>query len=189
MDGEIGRGSARSVEGVDLFAVLQRCSDKLVRFGGHAAAAGFTVARDQIGELRQALEDATRPRLASVPAKKMQIDGLLKLDSIDQALCEELSTLTPHGPDNPAPVFAAQSVNVASVRRVGADHVALVVSQNGVSQPCIGFGMWSRAPSPGDRIDIAFVPEMSEYQRGGPRLRLIDMTSADAGIEPQGGQT
>lgn len=186
LEGETGRGSARSVKGVDLFSLLQGCSDKLVRFGGHAAAAGFTVARDQIGELRESLDLATRPKLASMPERMLQVDGVLELETITERLCEELSCLAPHGAGNPAPVFAAHNVKVESARKVGADHVALVISDNSASRPAIGFGMLSRAPRPGDRIEVAFVPEMSEYHRGGPRLRLIDLAPADTGSAPQG---
>ena len=182
LEGETGRGSARSVEGVDLFSVLGRCGDLMLRFGGHAAAAGFTVARAQVASLREALDRAVRDEVPIPPARRLVVDGVVALAEVDESLCEQIDRLAPHGEGNPHPVFAASQVRVENVRPVGVDHVALVISQGGASRPAIGFRMLSRAPRVGDEIDVAFVPEISEYQGGALRLRLSDLKPAGQGI-------
>lgn len=172
-DGE-GKGSARSVPGVDLVQLLQPCSDLLIRFGGHAAAAGFSVAAEQLDALHQRLDQLTVDRLAGVEEQPLEVDGRLDLDRVDRALCQGLQKLAPFGCGNPEPVFVTSGVEVKNVQVVGRDHLALDLSDKGADRPAIGFGMLDDRPRCGQRIEVAFVPEIDEY-RDRVRLRLVDL--------------
>lgn len=188
VQGDVGRGSARSVDGVDLFAVLQHCSGQLLRYGGHAAAAGFTVAADEIASLRHALNEAAGSTISDVKPPRLEVDGLISLEAVDRQLCDQLASMAPHGERNPEPVFAASSVVVEAARPVGADHLALTLRQGPETRPAIGFRMRSRQPEIGERIDVAFVPEIEYYHGSRPRLRLLDLAPVGQGVPPDTGR-
>src|SRR5205814_3216521 len=96
LDGAEGRGSARTIPGFHLYDALKRCSELLVRFGGHAQAAGLTIEERQLGALRTRLcavaEEGTRPASPAV-----RVDAEVSLDRLDELLVEELERLQPCG--------------------------------------------------------------------------------------------
>jgi single-stranded-DNA-specific exonuclease len=173
------RGSGRSVPGVDLFAVLRECAPLLERFGGHRAAGGFTVRRAQIDALRMRMHEAVTaiaPRWTPPP---LELDGIVHLEQVDLGLCRALARLAPHGNGNSEPVFAAAGLRVESARVVGQDHIALALSEGHCVLPAVGFGMLALRPEIGDRVDVAFAPEIDDYQTAPGarrvRLRLLDL--------------
>ncbi|MCK5800926.1 MAG: single-stranded-DNA-specific exonuclease RecJ, partial [Deltaproteobacteria bacterium] len=171
LDGEMGRGSARSVLGVDVFAVLSGAKDLLVRFGGHTGAAGFSVERGKIDALRETLASASALLLATRPEKTLHVDAELTLDAIDMTLVKKLLLLGPHGEGNRAPIYAARGVRVERADIVGRDHLRLALRQGGTLQKAIGFGMGASRPEVGSAVDIAFAVEIDHYQ-GLERLQL-----------------
>jgi single-stranded-DNA-specific exonuclease len=182
LQGPRGRGSARGVPGIDLFATLSECSALLERFGGHRAAAGFSVAREQVEALRHRLHEVTAQVLPTVQVRCLDVDCVLDIDRVDLPLCQELRRLAPHGHSNSEPVFAATGVCVESARQVGADHLALVLRGGERVVPAIGFGMISRKPEVGQRVDVAYVAEIDDYVASAERvrLRLVDLRPAAA---------
>ncbi len=104
LDGESGRGSGRSIEGYDLLAGLTACSERLVRYGGHSAAAGVELARADVTAFAAAL-DAPCPRAALSPEQlipRERVDAIVGGGQLDMELAEELATLGPFGRGNPA---------------------------------------------------------------------------------------
>ncbi|PID38533.1 MAG: hypothetical protein CSB49_05135 [Proteobacteria bacterium] len=182
LEGEVGRASARSVEGVDLFAVLSRCSELFVRFGGHAAAAGFTVERKQLEALRLALAGAAERALADRPAPSLQLDAELSLATIDFGFVRQLARLGPHGEGNPTPLFLTRRARVESSQIVGANHLRLALRQDRAVRQAIGFGLAESRPEPGSRVDIAYVAEIDHYKGVERlRLRLVDIAPSRGG--------
>jgi single-stranded-DNA-specific exonuclease len=175
LEGEIGRGSARSIPGLDLMELLGGAAEHLLRHGGHAAAAGFSVRRDAIDPLRQRLHEVAAPRLAALQDGVLEADGELPIERIDLALCKQLRRLAPFGNGNPEPTFIACDVRVESVRLVGRDHLALALRSDRSVLPAIGFGMRDREVAVGERLDVAFVPEIDNYLSPRVRLRLRDL--------------
>jgi len=171
LEGERGRASARSVEGVDLFEILQRCGDLMERYGGHAAAAGFSVRADAVGALGLALNAAAEPLVEGREASVLQVDAELELRAGDFDFCGELERLGPHGEGNPPPLFATGDVEVVSARIVGRNHLKLALRQSGCVQQAIGFGLGQKSPAEGERVDVAFTPQIDEYQ-GQRRVQL-----------------
>ncbi|MCA9665997.1 MAG: single-stranded-DNA-specific exonuclease RecJ [Myxococcales bacterium] len=182
LEGERGRASARSLPGVDLFALLDRCGEHMLRYGGHAAAAGFSVQRDKIESLREALCREAAPALDGRERSEVKLAALVGLAAVDHALCKALERLEPYGEANPQPVFGARAVRVEMVRDVGLDHIKLALRQDEAVRQAIGFGMRHKRPNVGDDIDVAFVAEIDNWR--GPRLqlRLVDLAPAGAGI-------
>jgi single-stranded-DNA-specific exonuclease len=172
----VARGSARSVAGVDLFAVLSASAELLERFGGHRAAGGFSVRPDRIDALRKRMHEVVAPVLEGLDARLLELDAILPLDQVDLWLCRALRPLAPHGHGNREPAFAALDVRVESARVVGTDHLALVLRAGQGTLPSIAFGMAGSLPVAGERVDVAFTPEIDDYQGAqGVRLRVLDL--------------
>jgi single-stranded DNA-specific DHH superfamily exonuclease len=120
--------------------------------------------------------------LPTVQVRCLDVDCVLDIDRVDLPLCQELRRLAPHGHSNSEPVFAATGVCVESARQVGADHLALVLRGGERVVPAIGFGMISRKPEVGQRVDVAYVAEIDDYVASAERvrLRLVDLRPAAA---------
>jgi single-stranded-DNA-specific exonuclease len=175
LDGERGRGSGRSLPGLDLNAVLAECGDLLEAYGGHALAAGLTVRRARLPELRERIERLVRERLSAedrVP--RLTIDTDVHLAECDLALVDWLERMSPHGLGNPEPLFQASDVAVDSVTTVGRGrHLRLQVRDGTGKAEAIGFGLGDRAAEVGraGRCALAFVPTRNEWL-GESRLQL-----------------
>ncbi len=171
-----GRGSARTAGGVDLYRAMAACAPRLIRFGGHAAAAGLTVDEREVDGLRAALCEAVAAQtLAEGSGGLADDDGCdaeVRLDEVDDRLAGELGTLAPFGQGNGAPVLLARAVRVKSSRRVGdGSHLKLEVEDAGVVRGAIAFGMGEQDPGAGARIDVGFTPSLSTW-RGEQRVEL-----------------
>jgi single-stranded-DNA-specific exonuclease len=177
----LSRGSARSIPEFNVTAALDECRDLLVRHGGHALAAGFTVANERLSELRARLEAIAARELGGKDlAPTLSIDAVVQLEDLDWAMLDMLRELEPHGHGNPQPVFVSQDVEVMTERTVGQarQHLKLTLHDPLASGPrsfhvwdAIGFnlGGWSgRLPR---RVDLAFTFESSEFG-GDSRLQL-----------------
>jgi single-stranded-DNA-specific exonuclease len=117
LDRESGRGSARSIRGVNIFEAIGACRALLVRCGGHEAAAGFEIARDKIDEFRRAICRVVEERAdEELFAPRLQLDAYLDPGDLDMALARDLECMEPFGHGNPAPVFATRAMRVAEVQ-------------------------------------------------------------------------
>jgi single-stranded-DNA-specific exonuclease len=176
LDGERGRGSGRSVPGLDLNAVLAECSDLLEAYGGHAFAAGLTVHRSRLPELRERLERLVGERLsadARVPPSD-EIDADVELADCDLELVDWLERMSPHGLKNPEPLFQATGLTVESATTVGQGrHLRLLVRDGTGCAEAIGFGLGARADEVrrARSCKLAFVPTRNEW-RGETRIQL-----------------
>ena len=164
-----GRGSVRSVPGVNVCELLSQCADLLEGFGGHPAAAGL-----QIREVQFPAFQARMARLALVGMAEearipvLRVDAAIALQQIAPTLIRELEQLHPYGMGNPEPQFLGEKIKVLEQRVVGEDHLKLVVRQ-GTSVPmdCIGFRMglmeeFQRLQ--GRMVDMVFIAEMNRWK-------------------------
>ncbi len=131
LDGEIGKGSGRSIEGVDLGAavIAARQNGLLESGGGHAMAAGLTVARDKLPALQAFLEERVAKEIESkalVPT--LNIDGTITVAGADLGFCDLLAELEPFGAGNPEPRFAIAQATISHAQVVGDDHVRLSIT-------------------------------------------------------------
>ncbi len=126
MDGALGKGSGRSVRGVDLGAavIAARQSGLLVNGGGHAMAAGLTVNRDSLPDLARFLDQRIAPQLGEAPpVRELGIDAALAPAAATQELVEMVDRAGPFGAGNALPRFAFTSVRVSYAQPVGEGHV------------------------------------------------------------------
>ncbi len=178
--GELGKGSGRSISKFDLHGALGKCSDLLLRFGGHRAAAGVTVARDNVDAFAARFNEVARSLLAPedlVP--EIRVDLEVSIDGMDEKLESLFRHFEPFGIGNPTPVLLARNVIIARpARTIGRDGLKLVLDTGTGSLEAIGWGFAHRAAEfqPGGCVDIAFRLEKDEY-RGASRLqaRIADI--------------
>ncbi|MGH7786782.1 MAG: single-stranded-DNA-specific exonuclease RecJ, partial [Candidatus Binatia bacterium] len=176
-EGGIGRGSGRSISGLNLYEALAECRDCLERFGGHRMAAGLSVRLDRVAELTQRLEAAVAARVTPddlIP--QVRVDAELSLRAIDDQCLADLERLQPFGMGNAEPVFLARNARVRDVRIVGESHLKLRVEQDGRLVPAIGFGMADLPVAAGDRLDLLFTVMINEWNGNNiTELRLRDL--------------
>ena len=126
LEGSEGRGSGRSIPGLNLGAtvIAARQSGILVKGGGHAMAAGFTVLRDRVEDLRNFLGERLAAALAEPIVPSLELDGAVEVAGASIALAETLRRLGPFGSGNPEPRIAVAGARVSGARVVGSGHVS-----------------------------------------------------------------
>src|SRR6266540_2647235 len=177
------RGSCRSIPEFHIPEALDHCKDLLVRHGGHAAAAGFTVRNENLPELVRRLKDFAAERLSAQDLRPtLTADIEVSLTELGPQVIKNLSYLEPTGYGNPDAAFVARNVKVKSFRAVGLEGKHLKLSlqdEKGLIYDAIGFrlGYWLKSMPP--RVDILFTYEVNEYNgRVGYQLNLRDLKPA-----------
>ena len=122
----VGKGSARSIPGFDLYAGLIACADMLLGFGGHKYAAGFTIAEEQIPRFRERLSSLVLEQLGAQGfIRTLSVEGAVALGDLTIELMREMEKLAPFGQGNPEPRLGARGLEVVSSRIVGNNHLKL----------------------------------------------------------------
>ena len=165
--GDHCKGSARSPENVDLYSAMQRCADVFVKFGGHARAAGFTVAADRVDEMRQRLSLAVA-EVRQGPAP-YSVDLELDLKSAHLDLARELRKLEPLGEGNRMPRFLARRVRLDRLKTMGAgdEHLRCRLVQGSVDRKAVAFRMGGERPQILDKqlyYDVVFELEEEVWE-------------------------
>jgi single-stranded-DNA-specific exonuclease len=171
-----GRGSARSVPGFALQDALAECADLLIRHGGHAMAAGFTIAEEKIDAFRSRLSILFEKAKENVaPPGSLLVDSEIDLGRCELSLLGDLRLLEPFGPGNRKPVFVSKGVAApGGFRPVGKSHLKFTARQDGASHEAIAFqaghekaALWETY----SRFDLAFTLEENRWG-GETRLQL-----------------
>jgi len=167
-DGEaVGKGSGRSIRGMNLVNALSSCSDILEKFGGHELAAGLSVKRKNLKELQRRMTEYARASFnGEEPVGTLDIDCVLGERDISRELAEEISLLEPYGVSNLVPVFAMRDAVIEDIVPVGMNrHIKLILSKGGIRFTAMQFCVSSEEFEfeIGDEIDIAFNLEINEF--------------------------
>ena len=182
-DGDVGRGSGRSVAGFDLHGALHRVGHLLEKYGGHTMAAGLTIRRERFEAFRVAFLEIARELLRPedlVPAQR--VDLVLPLGLVSEDLERLMRHLEPCGPGNPAPVFGVRGVRARDARRVGEHHLRMTLDDGSGILPAIGFrwadvvpDAWLASP-----LDVAFRLERDEWRgRATLQARVASLAPSD----------
>ncbi|MBN1622086.1 MAG: single-stranded-DNA-specific exonuclease RecJ [Endomicrobiales bacterium] len=181
-EGKEATGAARSVEGFDVVNALHPLSDILIKYGGHAYAAGLTISLDKIDEFRKRMRDfadkSIRPETL-VPS--IEIDAELELGDINNKLLNELLRLEPFGSGNPNPVFSLRNVNILENSRLGNknNHLKLLLSngkKNSVSAIGWNLGHISKDLKDIKSVDLAAQLEQNMWNgRQTTQLNILDI--------------
>ncbi len=182
VDGLI-KGSARSINGFNIYEALKQCDDLLVQFGGHKYAAGLTIAEDQLANFIERFQQITNETLSEQDFKpELMIDDELALSEITPRFWKLLKQFEPYGPNNLKPVFVSRNIQVAGRPSiVGQGHLKMRISQDGAGvMDSIGFNMKKFAEpllNAGNApVDIAYAIEENTWNnRTTLQLRLKDI--------------
>ena len=173
-------GSARSVQGYDLYQAIEACSDLLESFGGHMYAAGLTMKKDNIQAFMERFEQYVNSTITEdqlVP--RIFIDTELSFSEINEDFFKTMSQFQPFGPENMSPVFISRNVcDSGSGRMVGSsgEHLKLDLCQESTGQKSFSAIAFSQANhfeyiKGGNPFDICYSLEMNEF-RGNRNLQL-----------------
>jgi single-stranded-DNA-specific exonuclease len=179
-DGAHFKGSARSVRGVHLKDTLDRCGPHLVRWGGHAAAAGVTVTADRVAAFADAFAaDVGAGRTTGAPSGPV-VDAVAALGALDSVAVHHLERLGPFGEQNPAPMILVPAVS-GRTRVLPGAHLKLELSPADVPREALGWGMGDVEDLCRGPVDLLCTPEVETY-RGRRRvvLRLHDVRRAES---------
>ncbi|MCK8484860.1 single-stranded-DNA-specific exonuclease RecJ [Aliiroseovarius sp. S2029] len=188
-DGDEGKGSGRSVSGIDLGAAIQRlAADGLIaKGGGHKMAAGLSLTRDQLLPAMERLSALLAKQGASdLGAADLKIDGVLMPSGATVDMIELLEKAGPFGASAPAPRFAFPDVSILFAKRVGQTHLKISFGDGlGTRLDAIAFGAFDGPLGPlleqhgGQRFHLAGRLELNQWQgRTSPQLRLEDAAKA-----------
>jgi len=187
LDAEEAKGSARSVRGVHVVKALDAAAPALLRYGGHALAAGFSLEPGRFAEFAELLLPAVAAQMGDTPpARYFRIDAVVSAAELVPELCRELAALEPCGQGNHEALLAMRDCTVLSASSFGANrqHLRVIVSdQGGGVAEAIAFnkpGVEAHLPR-GRRIDCCFGLELDEWEgRERVRMRLRDLRPAAA---------
>lgn len=182
--GDVYAGSARSVEGFDLYNALDKCRDELIQFGGHKYAAGMTILPEKLEEFKSKFL-STVDQLIEVGQKTptLYIDAVLPFDQIDETLINTLRRMHPFGPSNMKPVFVTRNLIVTeNSKKVGADlthlKMELVDPQSGETINAIAFGMGDKLETllASERVHVAYHLEENHWNgKVSKQLHVLDL--------------
>ncbi|MBN1317744.1 MAG: single-stranded-DNA-specific exonuclease RecJ [Anaerolineales bacterium] len=175
-------GSCRSIPEFHITEALDLCQDILVKHGGHAAAAGFTVKPENLDELKHRLAKLSREQLEGINLiPSMNIDAELSVKDIIWEVQEAMARLEPCGYGNPTPLLYSPSVQIRNCRKVGSDgaHLKLMFEQDGRQFDGIAFRMGDKESQVEECMDIVYLLEVNEWNgRTSMQLNIQDMRPA-----------
>lgn len=166
-EGELSRGSGRSVEGFSLSDAVYACRESLVRFGGHPMAAGITLKTDKIDDFREAINNYAAQNCPQMPFLKLSLDCKLRPQILSLDIVEELSMLEPFGTGNPPPLFGLYSMTLTAVTPCGnRKHLRLAFQREQIKITAMRFSVTPEEfpYQPGDILDLAVTLEKNEYR-------------------------
>jgi single-stranded-DNA-specific exonuclease len=177
------RGSCRSIPEFHITDALDQCKDLLVRHGGHAAAAGFTVKNENLPELVSRLKQIAKDQLCMKDLRQtLSADMEVSLSELNFELLKLLAFLEPTGYGNPDAVFVSRNVKVKFARTVGSEgkHLKLTFEdERGMSYDSIGFRLGHLKPDLPQRVDVLYHIEANEFNgRRTLQLNLKDVKPA-----------
>ena len=180
---ETTRGSCRSIPEFHITEALEKCADLLIRYGGHAAAAGFTVENSKLLELKQRLTSYAELKLIGMElSPSLSADGRVSLSELDIKLLEQLAWFEPTGYGNPEPVFVSEGLRVSSSRAVGRDgkHLKLSVTDGYSHFDAIAFQLGKLQTSLPEYVDLLFTFELNDFNgRKNLQLKVRDIRPSE----------
>lgn len=179
---ETTRCSCRSIPEFHITEALDQCADLLVRHGGHAAAAGFTVKNENLPALKERLKQIAAKQLSEQELRPTLVaDMEVPLYEMKPEVLKYMEYLQPTGYGNPDAVFVSRNLQVKSSRTVGADakHLKLTLSDGRVTYDAIGFRLGNLKESLPPRVDVMYTFETNEFNgRTSLQLNLKDIKAA-----------
>ncbi len=188
LDGDVGKGSGRSVNGFNLFEALEHSSAFLEKFGGHALAAGLTITRENLPAFKESICAYAKENISEEDLMPVvNVDCLISPDDISLEAIRELAVLEPYGMGNREPIFAMRELTVEDITPISSDrHLKMSLIKGGRRFTAMLFGTGSGGCPvvQGDMVDAAFSLEINHFRgRQNIQLMLKDIRLSDCELE------
>ena len=181
--GEVISGSARSVNGFNVYEAIHACREHLLGYGGHFAAAGVTLDPDQVEAFTQKFEEIVATTIQPNSLfPELIIDATLSFDAIRTSFYNIIEQMQPFGPDNAQPVFISRNVTDAGSRIVKEQHIRFTLKQGNIYMDGIGFSLAAKFPllQTGRPLDIVYTIEENEWNnQKSLQLKILDLALSD----------
>ncbi|WP_321392062.1 single-stranded-DNA-specific exonuclease RecJ [uncultured Desulfuromusa sp.] len=176
----LGKGSARSISGFHLYQALSRSAEPLAGFGGHAMAAGLSIAEENLDDFKVAFEAAARSQLSATDLLPMLYhDGEVALSSFNLSVLKELEMLNPYGVGNPQPAFISRNCQVLAPRILADKHLKFDIEENGCRVGCIAFGQAGKFDQLGGDVDLLYRPGINQWRgKESVQLQVVDFRAS-----------
>ena len=184
------RCSARGVKELNLYDIMSTISEYFDGYGGHQLAGGFSFSEEKASfeSVKKALNQTVDEMLNGQKLNpSIEIDLELDVKDIDISLVEEINKLEPFGASNPSPTFAIRNLTLKQKKLMGStkDHLKLIIETPNGSKDCV---WWSRGDIPliaGDKLDIAFAPQLNTFNGATDIQLIIKDIHSDALVEEE----
>lgn len=165
---DIGKGSGRSVKGMNLVNAMNSCDDLLCKYGGHELAAGLTIERDKIPEFTERINEYAKNVLTEDKLNIcLEADCELDARDINIRFAQEIQALEPFGVANPVPQFVLRGATVERIIQIGGGkHMKLIIEKDGIQLTAICFGMTEAKTdiNEGEQADLLFSVDINDFQ-------------------------
>lgn len=180
LDGEKGKGSARSIRGFNLYGALEKCEDLLSSFGGHEQAAGLTIEAGNVPAFRERFDESVKESLSVEElGPRLFVDTRLAIKDVDEHLFSSVERLEPFGICNSRPVFLSEDTEVVGEPSLfGKGHLKFKVRDEGIVHSAVGYRMGEMVGALTARPRIRFVYSLNQDEYLGKKrivLRVRDI--------------
>lgn len=183
---EPARGSARSIEGINLTAAIQEHEDLLLGFGGHPMAAGLSMESNNIPEFIKGMTKTIRAILPEQSLEHViQIDGIFSLEELNLEMADTIEQLAPFGSGNPKPVMVSNQLKIINSSRIGRqqDHLKLLVEDKMGTQQTVLWWNAGDVEPPDGLFDLAYNLRASDWK--GSRQIQLEFVDIRSSLEEQ----
>ncbi|HNV96799.1 MAG TPA: single-stranded-DNA-specific exonuclease RecJ [bacterium] len=182
-DGKYWVCSCRSIDEIDIMEIILKFSDKLIRFGGHKSAAGFSIPEENLEFVQNVIKNELEKKLQGIElSPSLKVESEINLSDIDWNLCDWLEKFEPFGMENPEPKFLLKNCIVKEISTIGSDksHLRITLEQDGIIKRAVGFGFANKFSNLkiGDKIDLVVNIGINEWNGN----RNIEIYISDMGI-------
>ena len=170
------RGSIRSNSHLKVNLALEQCSDLLIAYGGHSAAAGFSIKEQNINKLMERLDNIAKSKFRNIDLNKaIKPDAYIRLADIDEDFYRQLSLIGPFGIKNPTPIFWTRKCKILQIYKLNGGHIKMTLNDGTSSINAIKWKETIRLRK-NDLIDIAFYIETNKWKQNNQlQLNIVDI--------------
>ena len=165
-EGDLAKGSGRSIPGFDLHDALMKCQDTIEKFGGHSMAIGITIKKDNFDKFANELEQIAKDSKIDEIVPIINVDAKINLNQVSRETVESLKQLEPFGEGNKTPIFALKNLKVDSIRSLSeGKHIKMTLKDGNSVVNAIGFNLGYLADEYriGDKIDVVGTLEINSF--------------------------